>query len=349
MPPLPAATPRSHRRTPSPGTRTRVALSLAALILLPLSTASTANAAGPTPNPFRTQACEAESMSPNPTGPARAAAAPPPTLEALRNNPPYRSESAEADAARLAAVKQSAKSLGLRAGFARGIWCHQRDLERLAAKLDQLYDFNRLLEPIGGGLFLEPPIVMEHGFEVTFSEDNRKAATSSGRTVLLPSERPVTRPRHWTEYLVVDVEPLAPEHPKNRPEAKDRDQWDAWVKDGWQSGLQQAADTMDLLFAELDRDYLGMLTYRRLINEGRAVAPRATATNRGVTGNANEVRVNNTEIEIKRPSGLVTNPAKWRALPFAASPPTPSAPPTPGYGAAPAPAPSSSAPTRLKP
>ncbi|MCW2240348.1 type IV secretory system conjugative DNA transfer family protein [Azospirillum canadense] len=345
MPPTPAAKPR-RRRVPTP-----VTLTCAALILLPACPAPSragspdAAATAVSHNPFRAHDCEAESTAPNPGLPTRAAVAPPPTLDALRDAPPFRSEASEADAARLAAVKQAALSLGMRAGFNRGIYCHQKDLTRLADQLDRQYDFTKLLYDAGGGFYFEPGVVTEHANEITFAEGGTKAASSTSRVVLNAREQLVTRARHWTQYLVVDIEPLAPISPYNRPKSEDMSAWNAWVKDGWQRGLQQAADTMNALWSELDRDYIGMLNFRRLANEQRLQLPRIVVNNRGVTGNADEIRVNDTEIEIKRPSGLTTNPAKWRALPFAAPLPTPVPPPA----AAPPSTPPGAGPTRLKP
>lgn len=285
-----------------------------------------------TTTPFRTRDCEASTTVPFPSASSRAAAAPPLTLEQLREQPPYRDGTAEADAARQSALRQSAKSLGMRAGFNRGIYCHQLDLGRLAGQLDRQYDFVKLLYDAGSGQYWEPGIIVEHGPEFISSEDQRKVATTSSRSVIKSRELLVRTARNWRDYLIVDIEPLAPEHPKNRPASKDRDQWEAWVNEGWQSGLQQAADTMNHLWSELDQDFLGMLAFRRYAAEQKLMLPRVVVTNRGVTGNDNEVRIDDTEVEIKRPSGLNPNPAKWRAIPFVApsAPPSgPSAPPAP--------------------
>ena len=281
-------------------------------------TSGTLQAQRPATNPFRTRDCEASTTVPFPSSTSRAAAAPPLTLEQLREQPPYRDGTAEADAARQTALRQSALSLGMRAGFNRGIYCHQLDLDRLSAQLDRQYDFVKLLYDAGSGQYWEPGIIVEHGPEFVSSDDQRKVATTSSRTVIKSREILVRNARNWRDYLIVDIEPLAPEHPKNRPESKDRDQWEAWVKEGWQRGLQQAADTMNQLWSELDQDFLGMLAFRRYAAEQKLMLPRVVVTNRGVTGNENEVRTDDTEVEIRRPSGLNPNAAKWRALPFVA-------------------------------
>ena len=243
--------------------------------------------------------------------------APPQDLSALKENPPFREDSNAADVARLASVRQSAISLGMRAGFNRGIWCYQRQIERVSKRLDKTFNFGALLFQAGGGFLYEPGIVTEDMDDRAVKDDGKRAASASNRIVLAARENLVSRPRDWRQYLIVDIEALAPEHPANRPQSGDREQWEKWVAEGWRRGLQQATDTMDELWSRLDRDYVGMVTYKRLMLEGKLEKPKSYVAVRGVTGNEAELRVDDTEVQTTKPSGLQPNAGKWRAnLPF---------------------------------
>lgn len=241
----------------------------------------------------------------------------PPDLATLTSDPPFKEDVEPGDLARLASVRQSALSLGMRAGFNRGIWCYQKEIERFAAKLDRIFNFAALSFEAGGGFMYEPGVVSEDFDARTVRDDGLRAASASDRVVLAARENLVTRSRNWRQYLILEIEPLAPEHPANRPKSSDRASWEGWLAEGWRRGLQQAADTMTENWALLDHDYIGMITYKRLMIEGKIERPKSYINTRGVTGNADEIRIDDTEVQTTKRSRLQPDRAKWNGdLPF---------------------------------
>lgn len=267
-----------------------------------------------------TTQCEGVMDLPSPQ--AGSTDAEPPSLAALREAAPYRQLDTSGDAARLAMVRQSAISLGMRAGFNRAIWCRQQEVMRRAVELDRIYDFRALLFDAGAGFMFEPGVVTEEFDARKVDRSGMRAAAAASRIVMSATEAGgiVTRARDWRQYLIVETEPLAPQAPEARPLPDDATLWRGWVAEGWKRGLRQATDTMDALWNRLDRDYVGMVSYRRMMLEGKVAPPRSVVTDRGVTGNIGEVRVGDVQVETRRPGQLEANPARWRPLPFITPP-----------------------------
>ena len=271
---------------------------------------------------------------PQEAGGGKVVSAEPPSLTTLKTEAPYRQLDKSGDSARLAMVRQSALSLGMRAGFNRGIWCRQQEIQRRTAALDRIYDFRALLFDAGGGFMYEPGIVTEVFDARKINSTGTRAASAAARIAMSPAEkeRLVTRARDWRQYLIVETEPLAPQAPEARPLPEDASQWQGWVAEGWRRGLRQANDTMDDLWNRLDKDYLGMIAYRRMMLEGKIAPPRTVVTDRGVTSDAvtspdpakvrpaSEMRIGDVQVETRRAGQLRPDPAQWHPLPFISPP-----------------------------
>jgi hypothetical protein len=250
----------------------------------------------------------------------------PPTLTEIEKAAPYRQLDKDEKGDKLHSIRQSALSLGMRAGFNRGIWCEEAEIRHNAARLDRMFDFRSLLFDAGGGYMFEPGIVTEQHNVGVVSEDGTRAASVADRVELVSREHLVRGPRSWRQYLLgVDITPLAPEAPENRPTDDMRDQWNAWVAEGWRRGLAQASENVDVMWNMLERDYLGMIGYRRMLLEGKLRHPRAVITDRGVTGGGDHLQIDDVEVDIARRGSLEGNTTRWHALPFAADPSAPAA------------------------
>lgn len=120
----------------------------------------------------------------------------------------------------------------------------------------------------------------------------------------------------WRDWLV-SIAPK-PEEPPRAVLPKDSGERDAFysaLTQGWTAGVQQA----DLAFEEsmhrLERDYRGMLEYRRLVALGMMKEIRIASADFGVTGGKDEMRIGERTVRIV--GGAEFNPKEtaWRPVP----------------------------------
>lgn len=97
--------------------------------------------------------------------------------------------------------------------------------------------------------------------------------------------------------------------PKNKEEAA---AWNCFIHIGWQQGIELANQIFAANLARLKRDYNGMILYRSLLAQNMVTAPFVSKTELGVTGDANEMRINDRVLRIAAVSQLNTNPDTWK-------------------------------------
>lgn len=214
------------------------------------------------------------------------------------------------------AMKEAALSYGARAGLAWRTFQIQRRLAEQEDNLSRIYDFNHLILAAPSGLLIEPPIVSEAQKAVIVANGGQNAAVADRVYRINKNARIVTASRNWRTYLERDwgkVDP-APNilRPKNDTELK---QWQKWLVDGWEEGVRQADDVFQADLDKLNTDYLGMIRYRELLAQGMITPPYATQEDRGVTGDANEMRVGNRGLAITGPSQFNTKSERWITAP----------------------------------
>ena len=175
-------------------------------------------------------------------------------------------------------MRKEALSLGAQAGlYEQGkkldAWLRTR-----AKQLDQTYDFRRLVYPASlhvqshlTGTSLLPPVVeFSQNFTRIEGPDTLHVARSFYR--ISQQARFSTVVPNWREYLWqawprpnIDAVPrvLLPDN------AAERKVWIANVKRGFTLGLRQALTDFHTSLVRLQRDFLGMVLYRKLEMQGR--------------------------------------------------------------------------------
>lgn len=214
------------------------------------------------------------------------------------------------------AMKEAALSYGARAGLAWRTFQIQRRLAEQEGNLSRIYDFAHLILAAPSGMLIEPPIVSEAQKAVLVANGGQNAAVADRVYRINKNARIVTAPRNWRTYLERDwgkVDP-APNilRPKNETELK---QWQNWLVTGWEEGTRQADDVFQADLDKLNTDYLGMIRYRELLAQGMITPPYATQEDRGVTGDANEMRVGDRGLAITGPSQFNTKSERWITAP----------------------------------
>lgn len=222
----------------------------------------------------------------------------------------YRSTKTKVNAIRLKAIEETATALGARGGLAWRSAQINQSLKRQARYLDTIFNFNQLL--IGGNVL--PPVLVEANNPTSLDSDTTIRLASKTYRIKAQA-RFVTAAPTWRTYLVMDFKkPDMPDRtllPQTRAEAE---VWNQDIEDGWKRGLTQANQIFSANLSELKQDYLGIILYRKLLAKGMVTAPYVAKAELGVTGNSNELRIDDRVLRITSTSKLQTNPNKWKPV-----------------------------------
>lgn len=90
--------------------------------------------------------------------------------------------------------------------------------------------------------------------------------------------------------------------------------WREGIRTGWEMGIEQAYSIYQQNLARLKRDYRGMILYRKLLQEKMISAPFVARTELGVTGNGQNMRINDQVLRIVELPQLQTNSRNWQAI-----------------------------------
>lgn len=207
------------------------------------------------------------------------------------------------------ALRDTAIAVGAQGGLA---WRAERIdcvLKCQTKMLDRIYNFRALLLRDN----ILPPVLGEGRDALNIANcETIRAADIMYRIITPPCF--VSNPPNWRDYLWMHYEKPEDPHatllPKNRCEAAI---WNCYVRQGWQKGIAQADLIFDANLERLNRDYHGMVLYRKLLAQHMITAPFVAKADLGVTGTDREMRVNDRVLRITSTSRLNTNSAEWRA------------------------------------
>lgn len=208
---------------------------------------------------------------------------------------------------RYKALSETATLVGAQGGLAfrsEQINCTLRKQQTL---LDQVYNFRALLLKDD----IRPPVLEEGRDELTLDScDAIRAADQIYRIVSPPCF--VTAPPNWRDYIWMKFcRPESPDItllPRNCDEAGI---WNCYVQIGWQQGMDQANQIFGENLNRLKRDYNGMLLYRKLLAQNMVTPPYVAKTELGITGDDQELRINDRVLRISATSKLNTNADTW--------------------------------------
>lgn len=207
------------------------------------------------------------------------------------------------------AIKETALSLGAQSGLAARAKTIDDELVKETRNLDAIYDFKALL--LDNNVL--PPVLVEG--RNTFNMSSLESIRVSDRTFkVIKQAHFITTPPGWRQYLWMDYsKPEAP-HVSLLPKTKEEKQiWYAYVEKGWQQGMNQANTILEENIARIKEDYVGMILYRKLLAMNMVSAPYVSHTDLGITGDGNEIHIDDKVLRITALPALNTNSAEWRA------------------------------------
>lgn len=211
------------------------------------------------------------------------------------------------------AVSEAATAYGTRKGHQRRTWEINKMLEDRGPTLSQVFDFTRVVDlaPGGAGVIV-PPIVSAGTRAFTVDAAGTEAAVADAyMTITKPGRISRTAPV-WQEYLVSGA-PTPQEPPKSvLPTDKDEVRlFQSKFNEGWEEGKKLADDELEARIAKLQRDYHGMLQYRKLVANGMMDRLVLTDADFGVTSKDGEMRIGSRVVKITSEADFQANPARW--------------------------------------
>jgi defect-in-organelle-trafficking protein DotC len=234
-------------------------------------------------------------------------------LQSLSYEPPAdpgSTGSAALSAIRVKALEDTAMSLAAQGGLS---WASTKINERLEKDkwyLETIYNFNGMMLSHG----VLPP-VLEEGDNSLNLADSSTIRIADKTYKIIAQARFATTPPNWRDYLWMSFyKPDLPTKfllPKNREESRI---WAKAIKVGWDKGIQQAFSIFQQNLARIKRDYRGMTLYRKLLAQRMISPPFVSKTELGVTGNGNDMRINDQVLRITEMPKLQTESSGWHAI-----------------------------------
>jgi defect-in-organelle-trafficking protein DotC len=207
------------------------------------------------------------------------------------------------------AIKDTALSVGAQTGLAVRAKEIDNQLTTHQRYLDKIYDFNALVLEHN----VMPPVLLEG--RNTFNLDDLQSIRVSNRTYRVYKQAHfITTAPNWREYLWMDYQPPEPPHPSLLPTTKEEAAvWKTYVARGWQQGVEQANTILEESIARIKQDFNGMILYRKLLAMNMVSPPFISHTDLGVTGDAEEMHIDDRVLRITALPALNTNPNEWHA------------------------------------
>lgn len=226
---------------------------------------------------------------------------------------PVRSSSerrTELSGMRAKSLQDTAMSLGAQGGLA---WASEQInvfLQRDYKYLGTIFNFDAMVLSHG----VMPPVLVEGDFSLNLNDPN--TIRVADRTYkIVQQARFATTPPHWREYLWMSFDkPPLPNRtllPKSDEEQK---VWKKGINLGWEKGIEQAYSIFNQNLARLKRDYRGMALYRKLLQEKMISPPFVSRTELGITGDGEDMRINDQVLRIVEHPKLQTNSSGWKAI-----------------------------------
>lgn len=233
------------------------------------------------------------------------------SLENVRVNPRAAKGSPEAlSSLRARSLKDTAMSLGAQGSLAWSSNEINHWLETEKKYLDSIFNFNALMLEHG----VLPP-VLEVGDDSLNLADPNTIRVADRTYKIVQQAKFSTTPPNWREYLWLGYsKPPLPDRtllPRSNAEQK---VWREGIRAGWEKGVEQGYSIFQQNLARLKRDYNGMLLYRKLLKQRMISAPYVARTELGITGDGNDMRINDQVLRIVEHPQLQTNSKGWNAI-----------------------------------
>jgi len=208
---------------------------------------------------------------------------------------------------RVKALDEAALSVAAQASLNVSALAIDARLKRNAKRLDATYNFTTLMLEKN----VLPPVLVSAQHTLTI-ENGNSIRVADKTYKIIKQARFVTASPTWRDYLWMNYpKPEPPDAtllPKNEAEQK---VWRAAIDRGWKHGAEQASTIFKSNMARLQRDYSGMILYRKLLAEHMVSAPYVAKSELGITGSGSDMRINDKILRITVLPSLNAHSSTW--------------------------------------
>lgn len=220
---------------------------------------------------------------------------------------------------RMKSMREAALSVGAQHGYIYSMNKLRKELDAEANTWDNLFAFKdlmRLSTPGEKSLYFLPAVIQESKEVTEANTDHSRILVSGTYYQILKKERLVTNPPDWREYLLIDLpvdasKPVGALLPKTPQE---QDLWAEWVAEGWEAGILQSNAEMTARIRNLGSDYLGMIKYLTLVEEGKVVPSFVASQYRNKVNQGSSLHVNQRTFAITAPAEFNDRTNAWVPL-----------------------------------
>ncbi|WP_133127528.1 type IV secretion system DotC family protein [Legionella nagasakiensis] len=231
-------------------------------------------------------------------------------LQAMANNNAAKANNrAGSGKIREMALRETALSLGAQSGLAWRAKFIDEELVKETRNLDAIFDFNALVLPHN----ILPPVLLE-GRNTLNLADTQTIRISDRTYKVAKQARFITTPPNWRQYLWMDYK--KPDYPNVTLLPKTKEErmiWKECVEKGWKQGIEQANIILEESIARIKEDFRGMILYRKLLAMNMVSPPYVSHTDLGITGDGEEIHIDDRVLRITALPALNTNSKEWRA------------------------------------
>lgn len=207
------------------------------------------------------------------------------------------------------ALKETALSLGAQSGLAWRAKYIDDQLVKQTRNLDAIYDFNALVLEHN----VLPPVLLE-GRNTLNLADTQTIRVSDRTYKVSKQAHFITTAPDWRQYLWMDYKKPDYPHISLLPTTKEeRQTWKIYVEKGWENGVEQANTILEESIARIKEDFTGMILYRKLLAMNMVSPPYVSNTELGVTGDGDEIHIDDRVLRITALPALNINSEEWRA------------------------------------
>lgn len=190
---------------------------------------------------------------------------------------------------RLRAIREAAFTMGAQTALA---WRYE-ELLRFTKSQEGTLDRIAGFAPFVVDEYMLLPSITETRDRFDVSSDGQEMRTMRVQYILDQQPRAISQPPTWRDYLWRDYPYPEPPHPTLLPQDDEEEAvWEAGVRDGWVSGLEQAQYSWENNLNQLVRDIRGRITYRVLEALNKVQRPVMVGSVPGITLSADGTTLN---------------------------------------------------------
>ncbi len=182
-------------------------------------------------------------------------------------------------------------------------------LKAHSSELTQVFNFKSLLLKHS----VIPPVLSTSENIVNIGNDSVIRIADKMLTIVFPPRFTTVAPT-WQAYLMMNyAKPETPDRsllPKTREETEI---WNKYIVKSWKFGIDQANHIFQANLSRLKRNFNGMILYKQLLAQHMVTPPFVAETTLGVTGNQQELRLNDRILRIASTANLITDTSSWEA------------------------------------